>query len=190
VGLSIRPTDSPFYISGGAANAYGSTTKTSFDTLDQWTFFSYGEVGWTPTFHSLEGRYTVSGWNIDERTKTGQPGDWGVTAVADQQLCSMVEVFARYGYSEAATLRIHHYAQAGLGWRGLIGSTNDMTGLGFSWQSPRGNNLRDEKVVEGFYRAQVTRFMQLSVGAQAIVDPGQSTKDVVGAFWGRVRIIF
>ena len=93
VGMSYRPNDCPFYISGGAANAYNSTTHSGFSTLDQWTFFSYGEVGWTPTFNSLgEGRYTVSGWNIGERTQTGQPADWGVTAVADQQLCPMVEV--------------------------------------------------------------------------------------------------
>lgn len=190
VGVSYRPNDSDFYISGGAANAYGRTTTTGFKSLDQWTFFSYGEVGWTPTFNTLEGRFSVSGWHIGERTQTDLPEDWGVTAVADQQICSMVEVFGRYGYSEAATLRIHHMAQAGLGWRGLIGSTNDMTGLAFSWQSPRGDSLREEKVVEAFYRAQVTRFMQLSVGAQAIVDPGQSSKDVVGAFWGRVRIFF
>jgi hypothetical protein len=64
-----------------------------------------------------------------------------------------------------------------------------MTGLAFSWAFPRGN-LRQEKVVEAFYRAQITRFLQLSVGAQAIVDPGQSTKDVVGAFWGRMRVTF
>lgn len=188
-GASYRPNDSNFYISGGGANAYNSTTTSGFDTLHNWTFFSYGEGGWTPTFNSLEGRYTISGWHIGERTQLGLPADWGVTAVADQQLCSKVEVFARYGYSEAAALNVHHYAQAGLGWRGLIGSTNDITGLAFSWASPRGN-LREEKVVETFYRAQVTRFLQLSVGAQAIIDPGASTKDAVGAFWGRMRIMF
>ena len=86
-------------------------------------------------------------------------------------------------------MSVHHYAQAGIGARGLIGSTNDMTGLAFSWAFPR-RDLREEKVVETFYRAQITRFLQLSVGVQAIVDPGQSDKDLVGAFWGRMRIVF
>lgn len=191
VGMSLRPNDSNFYVSGGAANAYNSTTTTGFDTLHKGTFFAYGEGGWTPTFNSLgEGRYTVSGWHIGERTLTGLPADWGVTAVADQQFGSMVEAFARYGYSEAAALNVHHFWQAGIGARGLIGSTNDMTGLAFSWAFPR-NDLREEKVVEAFYRAQVTRFMQLSVGAQAIIDPGDApAHDVVGAFWGRVRFVF
>jgi hypothetical protein len=191
VGMSYRPNDCDFYISGGAANAYNSTTTSGFDSLDQWTFFSYGEVGWTPTFNSLEGRYTVSGWHTGERTQLNLPSDWGVTAVADQQICSMMEVFARYGYSETAALNIHHYAEAGLGVRGLVGSTNDITGLAFSYALPRGDTLRDEKVVEGFYRAQMTRFLQLSVGAQAIIDPAAGpSHDVVGAFWGRVRVIF
>jgi hypothetical protein len=66
-----------------------------------------------------------------------------------------------------------------------------MTGVGFSYAWPHDNSLRQEKVVETFYRAQVTRFIQLSVGAQAIFDPSNSPgNDVVGAFWGRVRITF
>jgi hypothetical protein len=192
VGLSYNPTDCPFYISAGAANAYSSTTTANFDTLDQWTFFTSGEVGWTPEFSFGEGRYTVSGWHTGERTKTGLPEDWGMSAIADQMVSENIDVFARYGYSEAGTLGLRHYAQCGMGIRGLIDClTNDVTGIGFSYAWPHNSSFRQEKVVEVFYRSQVTHFIQLSVGAQAIIDPGNSPgNDVVGAYWGRLRFTF
>jgi len=192
VGMAYQPTDSHFFVSGGAANAYNTTTTSGFDTLDEWTFFTYGEVGWTPEFKLGEGRYTFSGWHIGEREGTGLPEDWGLSAIADQQVCENIDVFARYGYSEAGTLGLRHYAQCGMGYRGLIPClTNDVTGVGFSYAWPHNNTFRQEKVFETFYRAQVTRFVQLSVGAQAIFDPGNSPgNDVVGAFWGRVRLTF
>lgn len=192
-GISFRPNDHDFYISGGAANAYNTTTTTGFNTLDEVTFFSYGEVGYTPTFKSLgEGRYSFSGWHVGERTQTGIPADWGLTAVADQQFGELVEAFARYGYSEAGTLGIRHYIQGGAGYRVPVLGTNDFTGIAFSYAFPTATEAREEKVLEGFYRLQFTRFCQLSFGAQAIFDPANaaSSRDAVGAFWGRLRVDF
>ena len=191
-GISFEPKDGHFYITGGAANAYNSTTTTGFSSLDQWTFFTYGEVGWTPEFKCLgEGRYTVSYWHVGEREKDNLPQDWGLTGVIDQQLSPLIDVFARYGYAEEAILNIRHYAQGGVGYRPPIGATNDFTGIAFSYVIPKSSASRDEKVLEGFYRLQLARFAQFSVGAQAIFDPGNGpSHDIVGAFWGRVRIMF
>lgn len=193
VGMSYRPNEHDFYVAGGAANAYNSTTTTGFDSLDQTTFFSYGEIGCTPTLQSLgEGRYSFSGWHIGERTQTGLPSDWGVSAVADQKIHELADVFARYGYSEAGTLGIRHYIQGGAGYRVPLCGTNDFTGVGFSYAIPHSTAARDEKVLEGFYRLQFTRFCQLSLGAQAIFDPANAVpaRDVVGAIWGRLRVDF
>jgi porin len=193
-GVAYRPKNLDFFASAGVANAYNDTTTTGFSSLfDHWTLFSVGEVGWIPTFQGLgEGRYTISAWNVDTREETGLPSDWGLTVVADQQICETVEVFARYGYSDKSTFNIHHYAQGGVGVRGLLfNQINDMTGAAFSYAWPRASASRDEKVFEGFYRAQLTRFVQLSVGAQAIFDPANGpSHDVVGAFWGRFRFLF
>jgi len=79
----------------------------------------------------------------------------------------------------------------GAGFRGLMGEPNDMAGIAFSYAFPSDSSLRQEKVLEGFNRWQLTRFSQASVGAQAIFDPGNGPDhDVVGAFWGRLRIVF
>jgi porin len=191
-GLSYRPNDYDFYISAGAANAYGTTTTSGFSSLEETTFFSWGEVGYTPTFETLgQGRYTFSGWHMGEREKDGIPADWGVSLVADQQINETVQVFARWGYADGAVANIKNYVQGGAGFRGLMGEPNDMAGIAFSYAFPSDNALQEEKVLEGFYRWQLTRFSQFSVGAQAIFDPGNGPDhDVVGAFWARLRVFF
>lgn len=191
-GLSIRPNDFPFYVTGGAANAYGQTTEIGLNTLDEWTFFSFGEVGWTPTFEKFgRGRYTVSGWHIGERTLTGVPDDAGFSVVLDQELSKTIQVFARYGYADTAIINIRNYIQGGMGFRGLMGDPDDMAGVAFSYAEPRASDAREEKVLEGFYRWQLTAFSQVSLGAQAIFDPANTTEqDVIGVFWARFRIAF
>jgi porin len=191
-GLSYRPNDYDFYISAGAANAYGTTTTSGFSSLEEATFFSWGEVGYTPTFETLgQGRYTFSGWHMGERENDGIPADWGVSLVADQQINETVQVFARWGYADGAVANIKNYVQGGAGFRGLMGEPNDMAGIAFSYAFPSDNALQEEKVLEGFYRWQLTRFSQFSVGAQAIFDPGNGPDhDVVGAFWARLRVFF
>jgi len=191
-GLSYRPKDHDFYASAGAANAYGTTTTSGFSSLEETTFFSWGEVGWTPTFEKLgQGRYTFSGWHMGDREKDGIPADWGVSLVADQQINETVQVFARWGYADGAVANIKNYIQGGAGFRGLMGEPTDMAGIAFSYAFPSNSASQQEKVLEGFYRWQLTRFTQVSVGAQAIFDPGNGpSHDVVGAFWGRFRIFF
>ena len=192
-GMSYRPKDVDFYVSGGAANAYGTTSTSGFDSLfDESTFFSWGELGWTPTFGELrEGRYTFSGWHIGERENNGLAADWGLSAVADQRINETVQVFARWGHADGGVSRVQDYFQAGTGFRGLMGDPGDMAGVALSYAIPTDNTARDEKVFETFYRWQLTRFAQASVGAQAIFDPSYGPDhNVVGAFWGRLRVVF
>ena len=45
--------------------------------------------------------------------------------------------------------------------------------------------------MELFQRLQVSRFIQLSAGAQAIFDPGNNpNEDLIGVFYARLRIAF
>jgi carbohydrate-selective porin OprB len=191
VGLSYKPKAIDFYVSGGASNAYGDTTESSFESLDEWTLFYWGEAGWTPTFERFgKGRYTLSGWHIGEREDTGQRSDWGLSAVADQKINETVQVFARWGFADGDAANIQNYWQVGTGFRGLMGDPGDMAGLAFSHAFPTASSAREEKVVEAFYRWQLTRFAQFSLGAQSIFDPSFGpSHDVVGAFWARVRIV-
>lgn len=72
-----------------------------------------------------------------------------------------------------------------------MGDPDDLAGIAFSVGFPRAETAQEEKVLEGFYRWQLTHFAQVSVGAQAIFDPGNApTQEVIGAFWGRFRLAF
>jgi len=193
VEASIRPNDQ-FYLSAGVANAYNRTTEFEFDSLHYKDFFYTMEVGYTPYVDGMgRGRYSVMGWYIDERTRDTPaiPSDSGLTLVAGQQLSDRLQVWARYAYADGTTTNIRQLAQAGVGYTGLLGSPSNMTGLAFSYAQPRSDSSREEKVLEIFERLQVSRFTQISVGAQAIFDPGNNLNvSTVGVFYARLRLAF
>ena len=175
IDFSLRPNDR-FYVSGGMANAYNNTQESELDSIDDGDFFYTAEVGFTPYIEGMgRGRYSITGWYINERDRdTVIPSDQGVTLVAGQQLSDRFQVWARYAYADATITNIRQLAQAGLGYTGLFGSPSNMTGFAFSFAQPRSDQSREEKVSRCFERFQVSRFTQITVGAQAIFDPGNN----------------
>ena len=68
LGISLRPIPE-YYLTAGAANAYGNTEFVEIDSLfEYWDLFSFLETGYTPTFKQLgPGRYAVGVWNMAQR---------------------------------------------------------------------------------------------------------------------------
>ena len=187
----IKPVDW-LYVGGGATNAYGNTTTFEDDLLfEEGRFFKFGEVGFVPKIEGWgEGRYRIAPWHFDSRSLTNKPADEGISLLADQEIGKDVSVFARYGYSDATLTNVRHLIEGGVGWQGLFGSTADLTGLAAAYAEPRGGG-QAEKVVEVFHRAQLTGRIQLTLGAQVILDPSNApTTDVLGVFSLRVRLSF
>jgi hypothetical protein len=192
INFSLQPNDR-FYVSGGVANAYNNTQESEIGSVDEGDFFYTAEVGFTPYIEGLgRGRYSLTGWYINERDRdTFIPSDQGITLVAGQQLSDRFQVWARYAYADATITNIRQLAQAGLGYTGLLGSPSNMTGFAFSFAQPRSDQSREEKVVEVFERFQVSRFTQITVGAQAIFDPGNNPDtNLLGVFYARLRLAF
>jgi hypothetical protein len=197
-GFSIRPgSGKSFYITAATSNAYGETSKIELGSLfNHWDLFSFGEVGITPTYKTGRARYSVGVWHMAERHRYNLPADTGVTVSVNQSFGDKLTCFARYGYA-GATLDlpgsdVKHLAQGGLGERGLFsGNMDDLAGIAFSVAIPGNSTLRDEKVLEAFYRKQATGHTQLSLGAQAIFDPSRArTAHTVGVFYIRLRTAF
>lgn len=192
VGVSIRPTDS-FYATAGAANAYSNTELIEIQSLfEQWDIFTFGEIGWTPTFNTLgEGRYAFSLWHMPERSIGNLPEDYGFSLIADQNLTPHLQTFARYSYADGSLTNLRHSAQLGFGYNGIPGRPNDLTGLAFSLNVPVRTTSRTETVVELFHRFQVTANNQFSVGLQLIANPGNAIEDEpAGMFYMRLRSSF
>lgn len=191
-GFSVRPVDE-FFVTAGLSNMYGRSTINDIDTLDEGDFFTFAEFGYTPTIKDLgRGRYRFLIWHADAREDNGNPSDRGFSIIADQELGEIVQVFARYGFADEGTLTgIRSSFETGLGFRGLLGAENNLTGVAFAYSTAPSGGGQDEKILETFHRWQLTAHTQFSIGAQAIIDPSNNRDDdVVGVFSARFRIAF
>ncbi len=190
-GASVSPADF-LYATFGASNAVGDSRRMEFSSLfDEWDLFYFAELGFTPTIDGLgSGRYAVLGWYTDDRPKDDLDSDQGISIIAQQQFGPSVLAFLRYSYADATLQGIRHQLSGAVGFNGLLGDPQNMTGIGGSWGEPRVSGRDDEKVIEAFHRFQLTRFTQLSFGIQGIFDPSDSDADAIAVFTGRVRIAF
>lgn len=191
-GVSVRPKGDLFYATVGAANAYGNATHPNLDTLEEGEFFLEAEVGITPTFEGLgRARFAIAPWHMPSRNLTGQPEDWGIAFIVEQQFGDHLRGFARYGHADEALTSIRNSFQVGAGYRGPFGMEDDLVGLAFGYAEPSRETSRDEKAVEMFYRWQVTSHSHLTLGFQAIFDPGNTLdRDSLGVVSGRYRVAF
>lgn len=188
---SIRPVDW-FYFTGGAANGYGRSTINDMPYLDEEKFFYFGEVGFTPTIEGLgSGRYAVLFWHMDERELINSPSDSGFTIILEQDLNDSLHVFARYGNADDGLITsIKSSTQAGMGFRGMLGSPDNLTGAAIAYTEPAVTG-RDEKVVEVFHRFQVSPHIQFTVDVQGIFDPTNAPDDdAIAVLSLRLRIAF
>jgi len=190
-GISYVPNDS-FYVTAGTSDAYGDSSIISLGTVGEGAFFTWTEVGYTPTISGHgQGRYCVAPWYMAARPRDGLPSDSGVTVVADQELSKRLQFFARYGYAEGTLSNVQQLAQGGIGYRGSFGNPDDLSGVAFSVAIPKDKSLRSEKVLEAFYRWQVTAHSRFSVGVQGIFDPSYEPRaNAVGVFYVRLRTSF
>jgi hypothetical protein len=191
IGVSVRPGDS--YVTFGIASAYGVTTESGWNTIDDGDYFYSVEAGITPDIAGKgRGRYSVMVWYIDARDQgVNSPSDQGITLVAGQSLSERFQVWGRYAYADATTTNVRQAIQGGLGYVGALGSPSNMTGFALAYAQPRSSSSRDEKVMEVFQRLQLTRFTQVSAGVQLIVDPGNNPDDdLATVFYARLRIAF
>jgi len=191
-GVSIRPNPGLFYATFGAANAYGRAQDMNLETLEEGEFFVEAEIGLTPEFEGLgRARFAIAPWYMPARTLTGQPEDWGLALIAEQRFGDHFRAFGRYGWADEALTNIRHSWQIGGGYQGPFGTQSDLVGLAFGWADGKADASRDEKAVELFYRWQVTGHSQLTLGLQAVFDPGNSTtRDSLGVGTLRWRTAF
>ncbi|MFO0875684.1 MAG: carbohydrate porin [Phycisphaerales bacterium] len=191
-GISVLPNDL-CYVTFGAANGYGTSNTINVDSLKYGDFFWFGEFGLTPKIDGLgQGRYRVLLWRMDAREEINLPQDQGISVILEQDFGDQFLAFARYSYSDADLTNIQNAVQGGVGYRGLLGSPDNLTGFAGSYAQPPSGGGRDETVFEIFQRWQLTRQTQFTLGAQLILNPSNSptNADAVGVFEARLRVAF
>lgn len=190
-GATILPVDW-FYVTGGAQNAYSQSNTMEVNSLDEGDFFWFTEFGITPNIPNIgNGRYRLLLWRMDERPLWNLPQDQGLSLILEQDFGDRLMAFVRYSYSEADLTNIQNAVQGGLGYSGLLGSPDDMTGIAMGYGQPPSGGGRDETVLEAFHRFQLTHRSQLMLGYQLIVNPANNpTQDTLGVFEARFRLSF
>ena len=191
---AIYPTKST-YIVAGVHDANGKRTTAGFNTLfGEGEYFTAIELGWFPNEgKAREGMYHITFWNTDSRQSAGRPNDRGIALTAEQQVgCDGKLVpFLRYAYAHRGLNGIRQNLSLGVGIEEIFGQNDDLIGVATSWQEPANSPLRDQYVVEAFYRFYVTPHTHLSPDIQVVIDPANApTKEAVTVFGLRLRTLY
>jgi porin len=188
------PTDST-YVVAGVHDANGKRTAAGFNTFfGEGEYFSAVEFGWFPNDgEPNEGSYHVTLWHIDTRTMARRPNDRGIAVTLEQQVgCNGNLVpFLRYAYGHRGLNGIRQNLSVGLGIEEVLGQNFDLIGIAASWEEPANTTLRDQYIVEAFYRFHITPHTHLTPDIQVIIDPSNApTQDAVTVFGLRLRTFF
>ena len=196
-----------WYASVGVIDAQADGRETGFRTTfhDEDYFFYVFETGITPQLDSangpLQGAYRVGLWN-DPQPKANSDGsksyrdDVGFYLSCDQMLVKEsadpedsqgLGVFFRYGYASSKRNDIVNFFSAGFQYQGLLdGRDDDVLGVGFAqgiFSNSADTTYTDdyESVVELYYNAQVTPWLNISPSVQYVSNPGgdKSVSDAV-----------
>jgi porin len=183
-----------YYVIGGLYDANGNPSKPE-DMFD--SFFSDGEyfkqieIGW---FSSFERRYFdnvhLTLWQSDERESAGIGEDNGISFSATTFIDEKWMPFFRAGYADGPAALFQKEVNLGVGY--YFDSVRDLLGFGLGWGEPSedafGKGVDDEKVMEVFYRLQVTPGLAITSDVQVVFDPSQNGKDRITVFGLRTRM--
>jgi porin len=170
-----------FYMSVGTADASGDNKDASGDNnreddapdkaLNDTNWFTAAEVGLTPWFENLgPGHYRLTAWYTDADSVGGT---------------------LRYGYTDGDLTSTEQIVAGGVAFKRPFGKNDDMAGIAAAWGRPSEHVLRDQAVVEAFYRFQVTPAIEVTPDLQLTIDPSLAPEeDYVWVFGVRMRITF
>lgn len=155
-------------------------------------WFSAGQIGWSPQIFSegsslLQAMYWYGRAAPDAHTPDGE----GISLVAQHRTPKDTTVFARYAYSASTATIAQHIAATGVGLTPFDQRDDDIFGLAFAYGRPAVRTLRDQYVLESFYRIQLTSEIQLTPDIQFIFNPSlNQTEDLIVVVGGRARFSF
>ena len=130
-------------------------------------------------------------WHTDPSSGGQTPAGDGVSLLAQHQLLNRSTGFLRYSYSSSAATIVSHMISTGIGLHPWIEKRSDYAGVAFAWGRPTRTGLRDQYVLEAFYRLQITPELELTPDIQLIIHPSlNSQQDVIGVFGARARLNF
>ncbi len=173
----------------GMADSSMNTPVAPWETVDNDSWYQVFELGLVLEPEDLgKGNYRLIPWHS---RLFGNDG-WGLAVSLDQELGreSLVGFF-RAGVGDDEITPIETFVSGGLGIQGLFDRPQDLLGLGASWSEPSpAVGTRSEKILEAFYRIQLSPTLQLSPDIQVLLDPTNGTEDTVVLLNVRLNLLF
>lgn len=176
--VTVKP-DEMYYVSAGYGNAAAEENTISINTIDDGDYFVAAELGVTPTFgNDLAGAYRLLFWGTEIDDANGA----GVALSMDQEIAKGIVPFARLGYGDDDVSAFEWFASAGVGFEDAFGRRGHLLAVGLAWGKTAevdGTGGISETLVETFYRFPLTESIAISPDLQFVINPVDSSADVV-----------
>jgi porin len=133
------------------------------------------EIGLTRNLPYLgKGHYRITPWH---NHLSGSDG-WGLGLSLDQELGSeRLVAFFRFGIGDDDVTLVERFISGGLALERPFGRKADLVSLGVAWSNPSaGAGMRNETLIELYYRLQLSPSIALTPDLQIVVDPANNPK--------------
>lgn len=178
-----------FYIRATIADANGVKTNLSTTFFSQCEYFTAVEIGYKPKNNPCrEVNYNMTLWHSDARRRLHIPESKGIAFSLEQEIRKGVIPFLRFSFSDGKVRQVKQAIATGIGVISPFSRKDDECAFGFTWGKPSQKGLRNQYMVEGYYRLQLTPHFQITPDLQVIMNPTFNDKNsVVGIFGVRIR---
>jgi hypothetical protein len=196
LGMNAQYSISPEWtVTAGFSDVQGRKTESGFETFfGDFDVFAAADITWSPTFDGLgKGNYRFGVEHRDASENKGSDRDNGFYINIDQEICKDVAPFLRFWHGEGDATGVETALSGGIAMENCFNRPGDAFGVGFGFDIPKDDDLGHdmEYAAEIFYRLQLTRTMQWSLGYQGIINPAlDPNHDLVGVFETRLLIEF
>lgn len=164
---------------------------TGFNTTFDGKYYEAAQLGWEPDVKDLgKGNYRVFGWHT--QAKDGSEGS-GVGVGFSQEIGDGWAPFARWGYADADVCSFRQMVSGGLANTRPFGRRGDMFGIALAWGDPTSSDatVRQQTMLETFYRLKLTESLELSPDLQLFMPPSsKENQDFVAVFGLRLKALF
>ena len=178
-------------VGGGFSDANARANELwNFDSFSKGDHATMAYLNFRPEISGLgKGNYQLNAYNVDGTQNEASSQGWSLTLeqeIGDRFLASL-----KYNRADERRGATKQSAAAAAMLRGVGKWANDLVGVGAGWGDPTNSAHRDEYVVEGFWRMQVTPGIQITPNVQLWLNPSRSTvSDIEAVFSLRATVDF
>jgi len=160
------------FLGGALADARGEGEFMNLSSFSKGDFMTNAYVAWKPTIDGLgPGSYQFAMYFVDA-TKT-ESSSRGFGLNLEQSIGDDRAVFVKYNQADKRKPLVRKSVAGGIMWTTPFGWGEDWLGLGAGWSEPTDQTLRDEYLLESFWRMQLTPAVQFTPGMQLWINPSR-----------------